>query len=143
MAAGDRTPTPRKPRFAIAMLLVGAALNAMYGIVGLAGDDHLVSDALLFGSLEVWGGTSLAIALIEVGAAVLLIARVPSGVPITMLVVALNMLAQWLAVGAYPLWSVTMLAINALILHDVIAHGTRSEVPGARTPPPIATGGIR
>jgi len=110
-------------RFVTAMLLIGAAANAVYGVAGLVKDDHLVPDALLFGSVSFWGGTSLVIASIQLMIAVLIVKRIDSGVAFGILIAAVNAIAQMMAVGAYPIWSVTVLVIDGLIIYGLTVYG--------------------
>jgi hypothetical protein len=110
-------------RFAATMLLVGATANALYGIVGLVGDDHFVSDDLLFGAVTFWGGVNLVIGSIQFMIAVLILKRVASGAALGIFIAGINALAQMMAVGAYPIWSLTVLAIDLLIIYALTVYG--------------------
>jgi hypothetical protein len=110
-------------RLALAMLLVGGTANALYGIVGLLEEEHFVPDALLFGGVTLWGGVSLVIGAIQFMVALLIWKGIPSGTSLGILVAALNAVAQMMAIGAYPIWSATVLAIDVLIIYALAAYG--------------------
>jgi hypothetical protein len=112
-------------RFAAAMLFIGAAANALYGVAGLVRDEHLVPDDLLFGGITFWGGVNLAVGMIQLMIAVLIVKRVPSGASLGVLVCGINAVAQMMAIGAYPIWSVTVLAIDLLVIYALIVYGPR------------------
>ena len=105
------------------MLLIGAAANALYGVAGLVKDDHFVSDALLFGAVSFWGGVNLVIGMIQAGTALLIWNRIPSGAFLGILIAGINAIAQMMAVGAYPLWSMTVLVIDGLIIYGLSRYG--------------------
>ena len=108
-------------RFAAVALLVGAAANALYGVVGLLGDDHLLDDDLLFGAVTLWGGVNLVIAATQLMIAVLILTDAPSGAALGILIAGLNAIAQMMAIGAYPIWSVTVLVVDLLIIYALTA----------------------
>ena len=114
-------------RFALAMLVASAIANSLYGIVGLTGDDHFVSDELLFGAVELWGGVALVIGAIEFMIVLLVVKRVPSGVPLAVMIVGLNAVAQLMAIGAYPIWSVIVLVIDGLVIYGLTARAHRAH----------------
>src|SRR5918992_4678902 len=110
-------------RFALAMLLIAAAANALYGIAGLVKEEHFFSDALLFGAVSFWGGVNLVVGMIQGGIALLIANRIPSGAFLGILIAGINAIAQLMAIGAYPLWSVTVLVIDGLIIYALTRYG--------------------
>lgn len=107
------------------MLVIGGAANSLYGLVGLLEEEHFVSDALLFGAVTFWGGVNLVIGAIQLMIALLIWKGVPSGASLGILIAGLNAVAQLLAIGAYPIWSTTVLAIDILIIYALAAYGPR------------------
>ena len=111
--------------FSVTALLVAATANGLYGIVGLTGNDHFVSDDLIFGGVTFWGGVNLVIGMIQAMIAVLIWKRIPSGVPLGILITGINAVAQTMAIGAYPIWSVTVLAIDIAIIYALAVQFPR------------------
>ena len=112
-------------RFAATMLVIGGAANSLYGLVGLLEEEHFVPDALLFGAVTLWGGVNLVIGAIQLGVALLIWNGIPSGTSLGILVAGINAVAQMMAIGAYPVWSSTVLAIDLLVIYALAVHGPR------------------
>jgi hypothetical protein len=111
------------------MLTLAGIVNCLYGVAGLAGDEHLVEDSLLFGAVEFWGGVNLIVGAIQLMIVLLLVKDVPSGTWLGIGLAAVNAIAQLMAVGAYPLWSLTVLVIDVLIIYALAVHGPREAAP--------------
>ena len=112
-------------RFAVTMFVIGGVANSLYGIVGLVEEEHFAPDALLFGAVTLWGGVNLVIGAIQLGVALLIWNGIPSGVPLGILVAGLNAVAQMMAIGAYPIWSLTVLTIDLLVIYALAVHGPK------------------
>ena len=110
-------------RFAVTMLVIGGAANSLYGLVGLLEEEHFVPDALLFGAVSLWGGVNLMIGAIQLGVALLIWNGIPSGTSLGILVAGINAVAQMVAIGAYPVWSLTVLTVDLLVIHALVVHG--------------------
>ena len=121
--------TPAEPRgrgfitLAGVMLLLAAAVNALWGIAAFASDDYLAADKLLLGDLSLWGGIYLAMAAGQLVTAVLIFDRSRFGALVGIIVAGINAVAQLIAVGAYPVWSVTVLVIDGLIIYGLCVYG--------------------
>jgi hypothetical protein len=59
-----------------------------------------VSDELIFGAVELWGGVNLVIGLIQAMIAVLILVGAPSRVFLGVLVTSINLVAQMMIMGA-------------------------------------------
>lgn len=116
--------------FAGVMLLLAAAANMLWGVAALANKDYFATEELLYGDLSMWATVLLAVALIEVLTAMLLFSANPAGAPFGILIAALNVLGQMMVVGAYPVWSVIIIAIDAIIIYALAVHGLRPDSPG-------------
>lgn len=113
--------------FAVALFFVGASINATYGIVALVKDDHFNAGELLFGDLTAWGVAYLAIACLQALTAVLLIRRNRFGVWLGVLFTLTHALLVFLTIGAYPIWSLTALFIDGLVLYALTVHNRGLE----------------
>jgi hypothetical protein len=112
-------------RFAVTMLVIAGAANSLYGLVGLLEEEHFAPDALLFGAITLWGGVNLVIGAIQLGVALLIWNGIPSGASLGILVAGINAVAQMMAIGAYPVWSLTVLTIDLLVIHALVVHGPK------------------
>jgi hypothetical protein len=111
--------------FAAVMMVCAGLLNAFWGVAALSNDDRFVTDELLFGDLSLWGGLLLACAIAQLAAAALLFSGSRWGAGLGVVLTVGNMVAQFAAAGAYPVWSVVLIAIDALIIYGLCAYGLR------------------
>jgi hypothetical protein len=111
--------------FAVVMFLVAAAFNTVYGIAAFANDDYFAADELLFGDLSMWGAFYLTIAALQVGAALAVWSRAGFGLGIALAM--LNATVALLSIGAYPLWSITVMVVDAMIIYGLAVYGFGGE----------------
>ena len=115
----------------LALLLVIGVFNLADGIAAIAGSHMLVTSAhSVPGDLRAWGW-----AMAIIGAAQLLAAAgVWAGSRLArwfaVAAVGLNAIGQMFFIPAYPLWSLLIIAVEAVALWGLCAHGGR-ENPGA------------
>jgi hypothetical protein len=125
--------TPSEPRgrgyitLAGVMLFIAAAANALWGIAAFANDDYFAADELLFGDLSTWGVVYLAIAAVQLVTAVAIFNKSNLGALVGIVIAALNAIAQLMAIGAYPVWSVIVLVIDGLIIYGLCVYGFDDE----------------
>lgn len=108
--------------FTALFLLIVGVMNVLWGIAALSNEQNFSEQGLVFSNLDTWGWVVLAIGLFEMLGAALVANRHSLGVVIAITVASFGLLSHFLAIGAYPLWSVLMMAINALILWAVTVH---------------------
>ena len=115
--------------FASVLLVVIGCFNVIYGIAAIANSHVFVANThYVFGNLSSWGWITL------IGGVLLLLAAAG--------VVAGNQLAHWFAVvvlglnaidqmfflPAYPLWSLTIIAMDVVALYGLCAYGSRQNL---------------
>ena len=134
-AAGDGvgvptgSPLEREERgagwltFAAVMLLAAGGLNVLWGISALVNDDYFAVDELLFGDLSMWGVVYLCFAALQIGAAFLIFGRSAMGAVLGIGIALLHGLMVLMSIGAYPIWSIVLLAIDGLIIYGLAAYG--------------------
>ena len=121
--------TPSEPRgrgfitLAGVMLFIAAAANALWGIAAFANDDYFAADELLFGDLSAWGGVYLGIAAVQLITVVLIFNKSHFGAVVGILIAGVNAIAQLMAIGAYPVWSVIVLVVDGLIIYGLCVYG--------------------
>jgi len=110
--------------FAATMLLVTGAFNFIEGLIALFNDERVVvlPNRFVFLDLTSWGWTLLLFgaAMIAVGAGLLATqtwARV-----VAIIVVAVHALFQVFTLGAYPVWSLLMLALDTFVIFALTAR---------------------
>ena len=102
-------------------LLLAGAMNAIYGIVALTNQDYFREDGLVWSTLGVWGWAGLILGIGQMIGGGALLARSAAGAMLASLMAALAILLHFLAIGAYPIWSVILIVVNGLVLWVISA----------------------
>lgn len=113
--------------FAAVLLLIASMFNALYGISALVNDDYFAADELLFGDLSMWGAIYLGIAALQALTAFLLLNGRRAGVYLGIFLVMVNALGAMLSIGAYPVWSVVVLVIDAWLIYALTVYALESD----------------
>jgi hypothetical protein len=115
--------------FAGIMMMILGALQAVYGLVALLNDTWVVwgnGDAVLV-DITVWGWIHLVIGVVVVlaGLGVLtgnLLART-----IGVLVAGVSLIASFLALPLYPVWSLVVITLDVLVIWALVVHGSEMK----------------
>ncbi|WP_432937011.1 DUF7144 family membrane protein [Kribbella sp. CA-253562] len=110
--------------FAGAMLMVTGLINVFQGLVALVADDRLVMtpDDLVVVDVTAWGWVLIVsgLLLMAVGGGVL--SAVSWARFAAIVVVGLHAVTQVAWLGAYPIWSLLMIALDTVVLFALIAR---------------------
>ena len=112
--------------FAGVFMIVAGVLGAIEGLAGILRDESyflVPSEGLLVFDLTTWGWIHLilGIALAIVGYLLIQVSTV--GAVVSIIVVTLHLVAQFVWIAASPWWSLALIAIDVLILYAIIVHG--------------------
>jgi hypothetical protein len=110
------------PVFVGVYLLTVGILNVLWGIAAIAGKSNFVEDGLVWSTLTTWGWVVLVVGAVQLLGAGLVSARRAGGAMIAGFLAFLGLLVNFLSIGAYPIWSVILMSIDALILWAVTVH---------------------
>lgn len=113
--------------FAGVLLLIAGVLNVVDGIAALSEDERYEVAELLFGSLTTWGVIYLITGVVQLLAAGLLFKSKMTGMVLAVSIAALSGIAHFLSIGAYPIWSVTVMFINFMIIFGLLTHDNAFE----------------
>jgi hypothetical protein len=110
--------------FAGAMLLLVATINIIYGIGAISDASFFVNDTrYIFGSLNTWGWFLTLTGVAQLLTAFGIWARSDLATWIGIGFVGANALVQLLMIPAYPFLSLTLFAIDVLIIYGLAVHG--------------------
>ena len=114
--------------FAGVMLFVTGALNILEGIVTLTADESVVATPHRFVlvNLTGWGWTLIVTGLVLVVVAIGLSARVAWARFVAVVLVGLHAAAQVVSLGAYPVWSLLMIALDTVVLYALTVRWSAS-----------------
>ena len=115
--------------FAGTMLLVIGAINIFQGIVALIDDEHVVATPNNFIIVDItgWGWTLLLWGLAMVAVGLGLLAGMTWARIVGIIVVGLHAIAQVAWIGAYPIWSLLMIALDTLVLFALTARWSEAR----------------
>lgn len=112
--------------FAGVVIMIAAILNIIDGIAAISKSSFYVADArYILSDLNTWGWVMLGLGVLQmvVGFGIWAGNQLARWTGIA--VVSLNALAQLLFVPAYPFWSLSIFALDILVLYGLAAHGGR------------------
>jgi hypothetical protein len=111
--------------FAGFMMIIIGSLNAIYGLVALFNDDWVVwgNQQAVFLDISAWGWVHLVAGVIVLltGIGVMtgnIVART-----VGVIIVGISLIANFLAIPVYPVWSLVMIAIEVFVIYALTAHG--------------------
>jgi hypothetical protein len=108
--------------FAGVYLLVAGTMNAVWGLAALTDRTILVERSLAWSTLTTWGWVSVAVAAVQLSAGALVVARKVVGRALAATIALAGLFVNFLAVGAYPIWSILALVANGLVLWAVTVY---------------------
>ncbi len=113
--------------FAGTMLMIAATLNGIDGIAAVSNSSFFAHGVYIIGDLKTWGWILIAISVVQLLAGIgvwmqMGIARW-TGVGIA----SINAVVQLLFIQAYPFWSLTLFALDLLVIYGLVVHGASDE----------------
>jgi hypothetical protein len=112
--------------FAGIVILLVAVLNIIDGIAAISKSGFFVQDAhYVFSDLRTWGWIVLALGALQMLVGFGIWAGNQLARWTGIVIVSLNAIAQLLFIPAYPFWSLSIFALDLLVLYGLAAHGGR------------------
>jgi hypothetical protein len=111
--------------FAGIMMIIIGGLQAVYGLVALLNDTWVVwgnGNAVLI-DITAWGWIHLIIGIVVVLAGIGVLTGNMVARLIGVLVAGVSLIASFLALPLYPVWSLTVIALDVLVIWALVAHG--------------------
>ena len=112
--------------FAATMLGLAGILSLFDGIAALSKSSFYAANAnFVFSDLRTWGWIVLALGVLQMLVGFGIWAGNQLARWTGIVVVSLNAIAQLLFIPAYPFWSLSIFALDVLVLYGLAAHGGR------------------
>jgi nitrate reductase NapE component len=102
--------------FAGVSLALAGVLNVIYGIATLRNRGYFEGKDLLWSNISTWGWLAIALGALELLIATQIHRRTMAGAIGGMAAAIFAFIANFLSVGAYPIWSVTMMVVNGFVI---------------------------
>lgn len=111
--------------FAAAMMILAGTLQAIYGLVAIVNDEWVVwgNRADLYLDLTAWGWVHLVVGALVVLAGFGLFSGNVVARTVGVVLAAASFVAHFLSLPAYPLWSLTVMALAVVVIWALTAHG--------------------
>ena len=106
------------------LLLIGAFMELLQGLSAISNDDLYSqgSDYLYQFNMQVWGVVHLVIAVLSAIVAVGVLARKSWGQISGVIVAGLSMIGNFAFIPHYPLWSLIVIALDALVIWALLTQ---------------------
>ena len=118
--------------FAVALLVTVGFFNLIDGIAAIANSHVFIANAhYVVGDLRAWGWIVLILGVLQVIAAVAVLAGSQAARWFAVVVIGLNAIGQMLFIPAYPFWSLLIIAVDIVALWGLCAYGSRENLEAA------------
>ena len=115
--------------FASVLMGIIGCFNLIYGIAAVANSHVFTANAhYVFGDLRTWGWITLIIGVLQLLAAVGVLAGNQWARWFGVAVLGLSAIDQMFFVPAYPFWSLTIIAMDVVALYGLCAYGSRASL---------------
>ena len=111
--------------FAATMMIIAGTLNAIYGLVALVNDDWVVwtNRSTVYLDLTTWGWVHIvAGGLVALAGFGVLSGNVLART-VGVVLAGLSLIANFLFLPVYPLWSLVVITLDVLVIWALTAHG--------------------
>jgi hypothetical protein len=112
--------------FAAVMMMMIGGLHVIEGLVAIFKDTYyLVADSGLVVSVDytAWGWVHLVLGVLVAGAGFALLSGRMWARVIAVTVAAVSLLANFVFIASYPVWSTTIIAFDVLVIYALTVHG--------------------
>jgi hypothetical protein len=112
--------------FGAIMMIVSGTFDVIWGIVGLVRDQVFVvgpQGNLISLDYTTWGVINLIVGAVVVFAGVALFTASMFARVLAIIVAVLSAVENLLVIGAYPVWSTIIIALDVLVIYAVAVHG--------------------
>ena len=115
--------------FASVILFVTGCFNIVQGIAAAAGSNVFPGHThFVFASLTTWGWVTAILGALQLVAAAGVLAANQMFRWFAVIVIALNAIDQMFFIPAYPIWSLTIIAMDVVALYGLCAYGSRENI---------------
>jgi hypothetical protein len=111
------------------MFVLAGSLNIIWGIAALSSSHFFVANAtFIISSLNTWGWIAIVFGAFELVAALSIWRGGEIGRWFGMAVAGFAALAAMMTIPAYPLWALTLVVIDLLVIYGLAVYGGKPEL---------------
>jgi hypothetical protein len=122
----SRAATPKGTgwvTFAATLFLVVGTFNVINGIALIVDDNYFRADELLFGDLTMWGWFAIVMGAVQILLGLAIFGGSVFAQVLGIMWAGLNACLHLFAIGAYPAWSIIIMAIDGLVIYGLTVYG--------------------
>lgn len=111
--------------FAGVLMIISGSLNALYGLIGIINDEWVVwgNRASLYLDITEWGWIHLLLGIVVLLAGIGVFSGSVLARTVGVILASIGVIANFLFIPAYPVWALTVVTINVLVIWALTAHG--------------------
>jgi hypothetical protein len=110
------------------MLMIAGVLNVIYGIAAIGNSGFFVNDTrYILSDLNTWGWVALILGAVQILAALSIWRGNQFGRWFGIAAAGLSAIGALLSIPAYPFWSLTIFAVDVLIIYGLAAYGGQHQ----------------
>src|ERR1700750_1182877 len=115
--------------FAVLLLFTVGFFNLIDGIAAIANSHVFIANAhYVVGDLRAWGWVVLILGVLQLIAAIAILAGSQAARWFAVVVIGLNAIGQMLFIPAYPFWSLLIIAVDVVALWLLCAYESRENL---------------
>lgn len=115
--------------FATVMFVMAGSLSLIWGIAAVSSSHFFVAGAhYIVSSLNTWGWVMIVLGAVEFLAAASIWAGGEFGRWLGIVIAGLAAIVAMLSIPAYPLWSLTLVALDVLVIYGLAAYGGKPQL---------------
>jgi hypothetical protein len=111
--------------FAGVMMILAGSLNLLYGIIAAVNDEWVVftNRANVYLDISEWGWVHIIVGAVVLISGLGLFSGNILARTIAVVVASISLLVNFFFIPVYPLWAITVIVIDILVIWAVTAHG--------------------
>ena len=111
--------------FAGVMMIISGSLNALYGVVAAVNDDWVgwTNRENAFLDVSQWGWVHIVLGLIVLLCGIGLFSGNILARTVAVIIASISLVSNFFFIPVYPLWALTVITIDALVIWALTAHG--------------------
>jgi hypothetical protein len=111
--------------FAAVMMILAGSLNLLYGIIAAVNDEWVVftNRANVYLDISEWGWVHIIVGAVVLVSGFGLFSGNILARTIAVVVASISLIVNFFFIPVYPLWAITVIVIDLLVIWAVTAHG--------------------
>jgi hypothetical protein len=112
--------------FAAVIMVIGGGLQATYGLIAAINEDWVVwsNSASIYLDLTAWGWTHIILGTVVFFSGLGLLTGNVVARAVGVVVASVSLFSNFLFIPAYPIWAITVIVLDVLVIWALIVHGS-------------------